>query len=431
MRKLFALVFALLFVIQGYATVVVRREKSFTSQVRMVNTCYEILDDFDLQGTLVKIPLGCTLVFRGGSVRNGTIDLNGCRIEGVGIRCEIKNPSNYAYPLSRYLADTKDAKLNRSVVQTLMDAKVPVIIDYPELTFDQYLSVNSNVSVQSASENRVQLFFPNSQGFVWDKKCYSQNNTFKSLHVQSKGHGFDFVNGGKEDRPRNVYFNTFTNIRVVSEEGDCFTAGQGNIGVMGGTCVFDNLFEIIEVGAPKGYGFVGISGNTHHFTKIRCIGCGKAFFYNCSGVFDSCNGTFGKTPTFFKGTRKEDDRADRYKCIFRNCNVESYTGVLFDCKDTRSYMELTFEDCSFYITPNKKKIIDFFPFDFGVLVSLKMSNSFFYIYDNGAYDSKHCLLGIAYPSNLEKIDVDMEMTYIDRHAIRYTVPSTKMETMKK
>jgi len=204
MRIIIALVVALLSVIDGYATVVVRQGKTFASQVKMANTCYEIQDDFDLKGTLVKIPSGCTLVFRGGSVRNGTIDLNGCRIEGVGIRCAIKNPTNYAYPLSRYLAETKDAELNWSVVQTLMDASVPVIIDYPRLEFKQYLSVNTNVTVQSASEYRAQLIFPNSRGFVWDKVVYSQHNNFKGLQVESKGHGFDMVNSGEKNRPRNV-----------------------------------------------------------------------------------------------------------------------------------------------------------------------------------------------------------------------------------
>lgn len=431
MRIIIALVVALLSVIDGYATVVVRQGKTFASQVKMANTCYEIQDDFDLKGTLVKIPSGCTLVFRGGSVRNGTIDLNGCRIEGVGIRCAIKNPTNYAYPLSRYLAETKDAELNRSVVQTLMDASVPVIIDYPRLEFKQYLSVNTNVTVQSASEYRAQLIFPNSRGFVWDKVVYSQHNNFKGLQVESKGHGFDMVNSGEKNRPRNVFFNTFSNLRVISNEGDCFTAGQGNNGAMGGTCVFDNLFELIEVVAPKGYGFVGISGNTHHFTKVRCVGCGKAFFYNCSGVFDSCNGTWGVTPTFYRGTRKDKNNAERYPCIFRNCNVESYTGVLFDCRDALCYMELTLEDCSFYITPNKNKVVDYYPFDFEVLFQLRMKNNFFYIYDNGKYDNKHNLFRVGYPSNLERVDVDRDMTFMDRHALSYTVPSARLEIKKK
>lgn len=140
MRSFLILLATLLPVIEGSATVIVRQGRSFASQVKAVNTYYEILDHFDLRGTLVKIPSGCTLVFKGGSLENGTLDLNGCRIDGTGIKCNIKNPTNYAYPLSRYLTDTNDPELNKSVVQTLMDAAVPVIIDMPELTFNCYLS---------------------------------------------------------------------------------------------------------------------------------------------------------------------------------------------------------------------------------------------------------------------------------------------------
>ena len=430
MSKFICLFFALLSVFESNATVVLQKGRSFPSQVKTSNTYYEIRDEFNLGGVNVKIPNGCTLVFRGGSVKNGTLDLNGCRIEGVGIKCKIKNPTNYAYPLSRYLADTKDPEMNNTVVQTLIDASVPVIIDYPQLEFKQHLSVNTNVTVQSASECRVQLSFPNSRGFVWDKVVYSQHNNFKALHVESKGHGFDLVNSGDKNRPRNVFFNTFSNLRVVSNEGDCFTAGQDNNGAMGGTCVFDNYFELIEVVAPNGYGFVGISGNTHHFTKVRCVGCGKAFFHNCSGVFDSCNGTWGSTPTFYKGTRKNKNNAERYPCIFRNCNVESYTGVLFDCRDALCYMELTLEDCSFYITPNKNKVVDYYPFDFDVLFQLRMRNNFFYIYDNGKYDSNHSLFRVGYMSNMEKVDVDRELNIVDRLLQHYTITQTKMEIKK-
>lgn len=432
MCKFLAVLLAVLLTVEGYAASVhISPNKTFASQVKASNTYYEIQDDFDLRGSTVKIPTGCTLSFHGGSIKNGTLDLNGCRIEGEGIKCKILNPTDYAYPLSRYLADTKDEELTTSVVQTLMDAAVPVIIDYGELVFNRPLSVYSNVTVQSASDKRVVLSFPFSAGFVWDKKVYSQNNTFRGLIVKAKYNCFDFVNGGATERPFNVYFNIFSNIRVLSEDGDCFTAGEGNYGALGDACTFDNLFENIEVGAPKGYGFVGISGNTHHFTKVRCIGCGKAFFFNCAGVFDSCNGTWGKTPTFYKGTRRAKDVSERYTCLFRNCNVEEYKSVLFDCNDTRCYMELTFENCSFYITPNEKKIIDYYPFNFAVLTQLRMRNNFFFTYDKGKYDSKHCLFGIGYVSNLERIDVDRELDIMDRHSQVYTVSQTKIELKKK
>ncbi len=429
-RKLLFTLLALGLVVKASASVLLNKEKSFASQVRAANTLYEIRDAFDLRGATVKVPSGCTLVFSGGSVKNGTLDLNGCRIEGVGIKCRIKNPSDYAYPLSRYLADESNAELNVSVVQSLMDAAVPVIIDYPRLTFSRHLLVGSNVTIQSASEKRVSLYFPDSRGFVFNRKVYSQNNTFRGLHVQSKNHCFDFANGGEAERPINVYFSTFSNMRVQSEEGDCFTAGQGNYGATGDALTFDNLFELIEVKAPKGCGFVGLTGNTHHFTKIRCLGCGVAFFCNCSGVFDSCNGTWGDSRTFYKGTRRDKDNAERYTCIFRNCNVESYNGVLFDCIDARCYMELSLENCSFFIKPNKDKKIDFFPFDFSVLLKLSMRNNYFHVYNGGKYDSKHCLMRVNSLSNILHLDLDNEIEIKDYYSVSYKASKQSVELKK-
>lgn len=394
--------------------------KSFASQVKRSGYIYRIEYNVDLQKTKVKIPDNCVLLFDGGSIRNGTLDLNKCRIEGRGIKCQIINPGNYSYTLSQFLADTGDPDLNRSVIQTLLDAKIPIIIDIPELTFSGHLSINSNCVVQSASNSRAVFKFPKSRGFVWDKKVYSQNNVFQGLLIISEGNCFDFVNSGDANRPMNVYFSTFRNIKAQSQEGNCFYSGEGNYGASGDFCTFDNLFEDIEVHAPKGSGFVGLTGNTHHFLKVRCIECGVSCFYNCSGVFDSCNGTFGNTPTFFIGTRRSRNNAARYTCVFRNCNVESYKSVLFSCRDSSCYMELSFEDCSFYITPNKKNIIDFYPFDITYLFSFRMRNTRFHRLNGGEFDKNHSLFYIGYLSNIISLDIDQDIAITDKKANKTT-----------
>ena len=45
----------------------------FANQVTRENTEYEVEGDFDLEGGIVAIPEGCTLIFKGGSVSNGTL----------------------------------------------------------------------------------------------------------------------------------------------------------------------------------------------------------------------------------------------------------------------------------------------------------------------------------------------------------------------
>lgn len=392
------------------------------NQLTKANTVYEISEDFDLQNKKVVVPSGCTLVFKGGRIKNGTLDLNNCSIVGSGICCNILRPKDQSYPLSCFLADVSNQKLNRSVVQTLLDAKVPVIIDVPEITFDDYLSIKGTAIIESASNRRAVLNFPNSRGFVWDTKDYSANNSFQALVINSKGTSFDFVNGGKDNRPKNVYLSVFRRLRVNSKEGNCFDAGVANMGSSGDSCTFDNLFETIEVVAPRGSGFVGLASNTQQFTKVRCLECGVAFFYNCAGVFDSCNGTWGNTtPTFYKGTRRTSKTAARYSCIFRNCNIESYQSVLFDCRDAMCYMDVSFENCSFYVNPNGKKEITYFPFDFDVLFKLRIYNCKFNYYNDGKFDSQHTLFRVGSTSNISSYDIDHDISFTDMNSYRFTV----------
>ena len=68
----------------------------FSKQVVCTNTLYEIRNDINLENAYVKIPDGCILRFSGGRLYNGTIDLNGCYIEGdADFKCKIMGcPSN-------------------------------------------------------------------------------------------------------------------------------------------------------------------------------------------------------------------------------------------------------------------------------------------------------------------------------------------------
>lgn len=68
--------------LHGMGYVILRRDKTFAAQVTLANTIYEIRYDFDLGGASVTIPSGCVLQFNGGSISNGLVDLNFCKIQG-------------------------------------------------------------------------------------------------------------------------------------------------------------------------------------------------------------------------------------------------------------------------------------------------------------------------------------------------------------
>lgn len=60
----------------GMGYKILRRDKTFASQVGDNDTIYEIRYDFDLGGASVTIPARCVLKFDGGSIKNGTVFFN-------------------------------------------------------------------------------------------------------------------------------------------------------------------------------------------------------------------------------------------------------------------------------------------------------------------------------------------------------------------
>ena len=196
----------------GY--VILRKNKTFAEQVTQDNTIYEIRYDFDLNGGSVTIPAGCVLQFNGGSIINGTLDLNSdCLVTGQGIKCEITNPPANETRLSLYLGNTSDPQLNHSVLQEMIDSGVGIIVDTPNLTISDYLEVKTSLKIVGIVSRIPKLTFPNSKGFVWTTSGGSTYNRVENISVESDGNSFDFVNGESSQRPNNVYFSSFKGVR--------------------------------------------------------------------------------------------------------------------------------------------------------------------------------------------------------------------------
>lgn len=66
--------------------ITLRADKSFAEQVAKANTKYCIEDDFDLYGQEVRLPKGCSLVFKGGSLCNGTMIGDNTGIEATLVK---------------------------------------------------------------------------------------------------------------------------------------------------------------------------------------------------------------------------------------------------------------------------------------------------------------------------------------------------------
>lgn len=61
--------------------IVLKRGKAFAEQVTQKNTVYEIQYEYNLGNSTLFVPEGCTLVFNGGSLKNGTLMGNGTVVD--------------------------------------------------------------------------------------------------------------------------------------------------------------------------------------------------------------------------------------------------------------------------------------------------------------------------------------------------------------
>ena len=78
------------------ARIVVNGKVAITPLFSEKNCTYDITGKLDLKGKTLIVPEGSKLLFDGGTIENGIIDLNYSKVEGSGIRCAIKHPSgNY------------------------------------------------------------------------------------------------------------------------------------------------------------------------------------------------------------------------------------------------------------------------------------------------------------------------------------------------
>lgn len=286
--------------------------------VNKPNTIYEIRYDFDLDGQTIEVPENCTLKFEGGSLENGKIDLNFCKIINGKIRAyPISFPYQNTFKVSDFDVTSKsNEKYNVKMVQSMLDVGANVFFDSEgTITFNKELHwiKNSNIyGISFLESNKQELSFPNSKGFV------APNISFvylKNLKISSSDDAIT-VNSG--------FHLIFDTLFVKSENGTCFV---GNVG----TSVFECHFNEIRVIAGK-YGFDHFNGNTTTFNNINCWNAKISIFNYCTGTFYGCNGCWGKTPHFM--TTDSGDFSDIltysfFIYIFQT-NIESYTDTLFD-----------------------------------------------------------------------------------------------------
>lgn len=97
---------------KGY--VILRKNKSIKEQITEANTIYEVRYSFDLNNSTLIMPDNCTLKFEGGSINNGTIELNYTEINTIAkpVFNNIYLQGRHSKINSSFLAGKTFSKLN-------------------------------------------------------------------------------------------------------------------------------------------------------------------------------------------------------------------------------------------------------------------------------------------------------------------------------
>lgn len=285
------------------------------------NTIYEIRYDFDANGETINIPENCTLKFKGGSLNNGSINLNYCNIiDGKIHLIPLSLPSNGIFKISDFDVNEKSKpEYNSTIVQAMLDVNTRKEIYFDSrgtIEFDKELNwSNTNLRGLGRDINKQVLNFPKSNGFV-ARKTIAQIS-IKDLSISSRLNGFKIDSG---------YIIYFDNVEVTTKEGSCFV---GDID----SKVFEVTFNNIRVDALTGkYCFDHFCGNTMVFSNINALNAGISIFNYCNGYIYGCNGCWNETPHFV--TTNSDNFNDTlsymHSLFIEQTNIESYKDVLFD-----------------------------------------------------------------------------------------------------
>ena len=302
------------------------------------NTIYEIRYDYDLNGTTINIPDNCILKFEGGSLNNGNIQNIG-KVQNIFKgNALIKSFSSKILEIkcSNYgINNESEPSFNQSILQAALDAEITIFCDNgftsndatittdDSITLENYLSIKTIVKIYGEGT----LYFPNSNGFVYNSKSYSNGSNICGIAIRSKNHCIDFSNNAEENRPYNVYISTFKDLTLVSDESSCVYGGLVH-GIGGDVLLFDCKFDNIWFRSPT-WAFEDIIGNLKIVVSRIAGVVKKGYFKNfCPHMIRDCNTTYKESEWFIYITSEFANKS-RIDCYLKNLNIETYTkGIL-------------------------------------------------------------------------------------------------------
>ena len=417
----------------GMGYVILRKDKTFAEQVTQANTIYEIRYDFDLNGEEIQIKEGCVLSFVGGSLSNGVLENVGkCINANNGFKANIKSFSKtLSFIKTSWFSvnENSQPEHNLNVLQTALDGGLSIIIDTTKDKFEDGVGIVLNsplkikdgkITIKGDSEFGGGLIFNNSDAFVFVNKRYYQFLEFDNLNITSRGYCFNFCNEENgvisDERPYNIYFSTFSNLKVKSLEKDCFYQGDATGAGGDSVPIFSVLFDNIYLWTTR-FGFNGIHGQTDFVVQnLRDIYVPNSFFRNTApSIVRNVNSSFGskdsRTTHFMVFDKGLENYGISINC--ENCSWEGYRGEIFyeqiaDLSTVKTGYYINLKNCSFsyYQSDFNNGKLNIYPITLCRVNSIEFSRTSLPTVE---YDTGYSLCRIV--SKCDKIKSDLDFSY--------------------
>lgn len=210
--------------VQQEKRVVLQKGKSFESQVISANATYVIYDKYELSSKVFVMPKNCVLVFSGGKLSNGKIDLNDAQVIASDKlafdNVEIVNSTSNQRVNASWFGFSPLGASNSSILQMIVDKFAYVYISPGEYKMNSCVHIKReskvvDIACEKSEQGRVptNLVFAASDGFLIEKRLI-----LTGLSVSGKQGRWDdknkvFVNGFTGFDLRRACVMSFMNIR--------------------------------------------------------------------------------------------------------------------------------------------------------------------------------------------------------------------------
>ena len=268
-------------------TYTLKINQTFKQQLTHRNTAYIICQDYNLQGESVTIPEGCSLVFEGGSISNGTLTGNDTYVE-----------------LRQETPAFNDVLLSGSFVahKFPINAYSTNKLDY----FNSFLQAFSGVELYLTEDYSATEYLGQSDGA-----------TPQSLYIDGKGHKLTLYSFGANKMSdcslKDITIEATHNITPKNK----WKSDKFNFGIVGSfdnsTILLDNVTFTNETGFAYFRGFKNL--------EIKnCKEDGSYFFvYDCNNVSFHNNEIVNAANGYYSiGRMTEEGQVKIYDNVFRN-----------------------------------------------------------------------------------------------------------------